>query len=291
MKLYNPIKNISILLLITAVSACSSTYRIPVYDNIPEKIKSTDVTVGLNQEEVYVKFIATNSGGAGVSFGILGAIISSVIDSALNSSSSKDAEKLAKPLRDSIVDIDFSKEFVSALNEKLKDVSWLKANNATVNNSYQFDKTAEMVKGSSSNAVLLISTNYYMDPALDSFNINTVLTMYPNDASLLAVAEKNRPDLETQFIYRNKIRFKFKLLAKVTTKEVAIKEWTKNNAKELTTALRIGVGKVAEMVALDLSNIVNKNAKTDSRTETIVATGENFKISRLANGDLLATIN
>lgn len=295
---FNIVKNLAIVLLVVvSISACSSTYHVPVYSNVPDKIKSTDVTVGLNQEEVYVKFVVSNSGSAGVGFGILGAIIASVVDSAINSSSSEDAEKLAKPFRDATIDVDFSKEFASALNAQLKNVSWLKVNDVMVNNSYQYDKTPEMVKSSSSNAVLLIATNYYMDPALGSFNIDTVLTMHPNDKTLIALAEKNRPYLEVPFLYRNKIRFRFKLPTKASTQKIAIEEWVKNDANELITALRNGVAKVAEMIALDLAKIVDKNAKVDNANESetpkevIVATGENFKIARLRNGDLVTTIN
>ncbi len=292
MTIFNTIKKLSVIALVVTTSACSSTYHIPVYKNVADKVQSTDVTLGLNQEEIYVDFVVAQGGGGG--YGILGALIAAAVNAGINSSSSEDAEKLAIPLRNATVDVNFSSEFTAALNNELKKINWLNANKTYVRNSYKFSDSTELTKDSASSAVLLVTARYYVKPDINAFNIDTVLKLIPNSPALIALANKNKPDEELPYLYRNRISFTFKLPSAALDKEAAIYEWVKNDGKKLITALRKGIGDVAHMIALDLSNTVDSNVKSedsDSKQEVIVASGENYKIARMPTGNLVTTIN
>lgn len=292
MKIYSHIKKLSLATLLIATSACSSTYHIPVYNNVSDKIKSTDVTLGLNQEEIYVDFHVAQGGGGG--YGLLGALIASAINAGINSSSSEDAEKLAVPLRNATVDVNFSSEFTTALNKELKKVSWLNAKKTSVKNSYKFSTSSELTKDSASSAVLLVTAKYYVKQDINAFNIDTVLKLIPNDPALIALANKNKPDEEVPYLYRNNIGFTFKLPSTISDKDAAIQEWVQDNGTRIITALRKGMGEVAQLIAMDLSNTVDIKVKADDtaeKKEVIVASGENYKISRMPAGNVMMSIN
>ena len=73
--------------IILLLSACAtSSYHIPVSNEAHNKIESTNVTLGLNQEEIYLKFVRADSSASTAQFGLLGALIGSAIDASINSS-------------------------------------------------------------------------------------------------------------------------------------------------------------------------------------------------------------
>lgn len=297
MAYYSYRKGIATAILMLTLSACATQYHVPVYDNIPEKITSTDVTVGLNQEELYVKFVRADSSATSAQFGLLGALIGSAIDASVNSSKSEDAEALAKSIRDAVVDVNFSDEFSTAVSAELSNVNWLKANDVKVAHSFDANNTKTYITQSNGGAALIITTNYFMSPDVKSFNINCNVVLYPNDEHAKMIAKQNRPDEEEPVLYRNNINYVYKLKAEVENQEAAVQEWIKGNAVTLKSAIREGVSKMAKMVAMDLTKTRSAGVQQESKptedgadsVETVVETGVNYKIARLPSGSLQAT--
>lgn len=281
------------------MSACAQTpYHVPISSNVHKNIRNTSVKMGLNQEEIYMKFRQADSSSATSQYGFLGALFGSLIDSAINSSESEDAEKLVKPVKNALININFEKEMTSALNSKLRTLKWLRADNTSVISSYNDDMTSEIIEKSKSSAVLMIRPDYYISTDARSFKIDTTVILYPSNSKLKNISKIERPDEEDKIIYRNLFHFTYNLPneKKLTgDKEAVIKNWSKNNGKYIKLAIRTGILQTTKMVALDLSKVVQsknitKLAEAEKKRE-ILKSGKNYELARSPNGALFLLYN
>ena len=292
----NIVKLVFVTTVFLVLSACAQTpYHIPITSNIHKNIDSTSVNIGLNQEEIYMKFRAANSSGS--QFGFLGDLIALLVDSAINSSESEDAEKLAKPIKDALIDMNFAKEISTALSKEIKSLKWVSFKNAKIISSYD-NKSKDLVKKSGSSAVLVIRPDYYISENAKSFKMDTSVTLYPNNSNLNMISSTERPDEEEKIIYRNKLHFTYAFpVGKklITDKKLLIKKWAENKGKYIKYAIRKGVAETAKMLAIDLSKVVPSKRKaqssdTNQKQVTIKSKGS-YKLVRSSNGSLIYSIN
>jgi hypothetical protein len=239
------------LLLILLITGCSSLPHNHLEKNARIHIKETDIVLAVAQEEIIGEIESSNAAAA-TGGGLLGALIGVMIDN----SRAKKAEKAVTPVRDKLIDYDYANILANELDEKIKQVDWLKANNLqlerSINNTWVNDK----VNATSASAILLMQAKYYFTPDLSALQTEVALMMFPNTAALNEYKEKAdvKADVieSNDNIYRNNIISSTTLFEGKSKKENQL-ELEKGDGTNIKEALHKNAKEIAIKIYEDLN--------------------------------------
>jgi len=232
MKNFNQVGRLFIIVLSLLTSACATSYRIPVYDNVLENISTTEVRVGFIPEKLRVLPTVTHGSAAVVQFGLFGGLVSTVVNgtiSAINESRANETKNFSQPLNNVFMDANIKQEFSDALDNNLSSIAWLKASKTILDSSFNENQINSIIDNSSSASVMLVSLNYYISPDVMNFIIEADMAIYPSKKELRTVGNNNRSIKDDDILYRNHVTFVYKLDSDSNEKGVLMQEWTKGH--------------------------------------------------------------
>lgn len=242
----------SILLSAMFLAACATVT--PPHTELPvaarDGISSTDVVVPVRQGEIYV-FVPDSQVAAAAGGGLLWALV----DAGVNSVRTSKAEAAVKPLRDAMVDFDFSQVLQDKLKTSLSQIPWLHAGNVTISK----DTTAAGMDGALANskasAVLFAVTDYHLsnDGAVLSIVVNA--SLFGNNDALNALAQSKTKSPKTALgnsIYRNVFTFEETLPGSSDDRDRNIAAWDAQGSSAMRSALKLGAMKLSMMLVADL---------------------------------------
>ncbi|WP_455222737.1 hypothetical protein [Kaarinaea lacus] len=277
---------------------CAIQSHLPMTKDAQSKIQSTDVVIGLSQEEIYAEIERSNTSAA-----VGGGLLFALIDAAIESSRSDDAETLVTPIKNSLIDYNFPSEFETALSTELQRLTWLNSIKYQTRKPYTPNDVDSVIQAASADILLVFNTSYRFSPGLKSVKVSTAVTGYANSDELKAIAKESSPDAEKPVLYMNSFTYSQPLVGEYTDSEKASKIWSDNNAEQVRTALTEGASEIAKMVATDLEiaraqykdksvQVGEGNQVTmDGATGTLVSEDDKRVILRLANGSMYSAPN
>ena len=277
-------------------SGCATQTHLPMTKDAQNNIQSTDVVIGLAQEEIFAEIEQSN-----VTAATGGGLLFALIDSSINSSRTEDAEELVKPVKNSLIDYDFPSEFETALKAELQRLSWLNTVNYQTEKPYSIKTDENILTKSSADIVLVLNTSYRFSPGLKSIKVSSAIKGYANSEELKTIAEKSNPNSQKPILYMNNFVYSQPIQGMYTDSEQAAKGWSSNEAQQVKTALAQGVEELAKMIATDLdiarAQYKDKSVQAsqgeqvtyDGITGTVVSENGNRVVLRLANGSLYST--
>ncbi len=291
----SPFGALGLLGTLVVVAGCTTTTHVPMSDDARSQIESTDVVVGLQQQEIYAEInhshVSAATGG-----GLIGALIEAMVDTA----SAQAAERFVEPVRNALLNYDFGDELAAALRKDLNRLSWLNTQSFETYYGLNSTKEAEAIERSNSDMLIVADSRYFLNPAFDTLKVMTSVRVHPKDGELVAIAKEAAPDLQRPLLYRNEFAYTRKLPVSVSNREEATEAWVASEGAMIRQALSEGVSTTAAMMALDLdvaratyaehsSQVEERQRKSyDGVTGTVLTDGPDLILMRLQDGTLYA---
>jgi hypothetical protein len=245
------IERVGALLLALSLGACVTPTPTHVALATPAQssIASTEVVAPIAQSEIYI-YVPPTTAGQGQ--GLIGALI----DAGVDSYRAGTAETGVKPLRDAAVDMNFDRDLADQLKASLSPIAWLHLDGVRVVKEVATKKIDVAITGSKDAAVLVAVADYHLSNDGRQLFIVVNVDLYPNSASLAAFkpAKGNAdvPSDPSNALYRNTYTFESDLPGPAAKREVNMPAWTADNAAAFRAAMKLGVAKLGEMIAMDL---------------------------------------
>jgi len=290
--------SITIAVVAFMFGGCAVQTHLPMTKDAQSKIQSTDVVIGLSQEEIYAEIERSNTSAA-----VGGGLLFALIDSAIESSRSEDAEALVTPIKNSLIDYNFPSEFETALSTELQRLTWLNNTKYQTRKPYSPNDVDSIVQAASADVLLVFNTSYRFSPGFKSLKVSTAVTGYAKSNELQTIAKQSNPDSEKPVLYMNSFMYSQPIVGEYTNSEDAVKTWSDNNSERVRAALTEGVTELAKMVATDLeiarAQYKDKSLQVgegtqvtmDGATGTLVSEDDKRVILRLANGSMYSAPN
>lgn len=294
----NKIYSIAFAITTLFFGGCATQSYVHMTKDAQSKIQSTDVVIGLSQEEIFAEIDQSN-----ITAATGGGLLFALIDASVNSSRTEDAETLVAPIKDSLIEYNFPSEFEAALNAELQRLVWLNTINYQIKKPYSATDEDGVLSKASADIVFVFSTSYRFGPGFKSIKISSTVNGYANNEELKAIAKNANPDIEKPLLYKNSFAFSQPFQGEYTDSAQASKAWNNNNAEQVKTALTMGVTELAKMVATDLeiaraqykdqSLQVGQGEQVtyDGKTGTLVSKDDKRIVLRLADGSMYSTVN
>jgi hypothetical protein len=244
-------ERVAALLLALSLGACVTPTPTHVALAAPAQgaIASTEVVAPIAQSEIYI-FVPATTAGQGQ--GLIGALI----DAGVDSYRAGTAQTAIKPLRDAAVDMNFDRDLADQLKASLSPIAWLHLDGVRVVKEVATKKIDGAITGSKDAAVLVAVADYHLSNDGRQLSIVVNVDLYPNSASLAAFkpAKGNAdvPSDPSNAIYRNTFTYECDLPGPPAKREVNMPAWTADNAAAFRAAMKLGVAKLGEMIAMDL---------------------------------------
>jgi hypothetical protein len=214
-----------------------------------DNIASTEMVAPIAQSEIYI-YVPPTTAGQGQ--GLIGALI----DAGVDSYRAGTAESGVKPLRDAAVDMDFDRDLASQLKASLSQIAWLHLDGVRVMKEVAPKKIDGAITGSKDGAVLIAIADYHLSNDGRQLLITVNLDLYPNSAALTPFKPaKGRPDVPSDpsnSLYRNTFTYECDLPGPPVKREINMPAWAADNAAAFRAAMKLGVAKLGEMIAMDL---------------------------------------
>lgn len=242
----------------------------PLDKNLARVAAPVDVFIGIQQPELYAAFevsmVGTSAAAtcgaipgigillAGVCGGTMGAI-----DAAVNSSRAKKADEQIRPLKDTIIDVQFDQLMIDATKLALNAVPDLPLKSVSVTKQVDEKSYEALYKASAANSVMFINLDYQLNKDFSALIISTRETMFPLSAAAKKSAGQpenssndGKPLALEKSIYRSQIFYEYALPAKAATIEENVELWKANNASLLRAGLNNGTAQISKLLAEDL---------------------------------------
>lgn len=212
-------------------------------------ITSTEVVAPIAQSEIYI-YVPPTTAGQGQ--GLIGALI----DAGVDSYRAGTAETGVKPLRDAVVDMNFDADLASQLKASLSQVAWLHLDGVRVVKEVAQKKVDAAITGSRDGAVMIAVADYHLSNDGRQLYIVVNVDLYPNGAALGPFKPaKGKPDVPSDpsnALYRNTFTYESDLPGPPVKREINMPAWAADNATAFRSAMKLGVSKLGQMIAMDL---------------------------------------
>jgi hypothetical protein len=281
------IERFGALLLALMLSACATPTPTHVALATPAQgsIASTEVVAPIAQSEIYI-YVPPTTAGQGQ--GLIGALI----DAGVDSYRAGTAETGVKPLRDAIVDMSFDHDLASQLKDSLSQIAWLHLDGVRVIKEVAGKKIDGAITGSKDGAVLIAIADYHLSNDGRQLFITVNVDLYPNSAALAAFKPaKGRPDVPSDpsnSLYRNTFTYESDLPGPPVKREINMPAWAADNGAAFRAAMKLGVAKLGEMIAMDLQGGPPGAATAPAGAGPVVQ-GPDGVLAREADGSLTFT--
>jgi hypothetical protein len=255
---FKGISKVTILFVIAAsIVGCGSTpnHYLPVAAT--NEIKTTDVYVVVPQKEIVAEVEASNVAAAGG-----GGLLFALIDVAVENSRASTAEELIQPIKDSLIETNFNRLFLNALQSELNSMDWIKVDNVKL--ITDVSKTTRQDNFASANAetVTFINAGYSLSPDFSHLKANANISMLPKTDALKKYSEKATSKKAKQYawhndnnIYRDYVSVLNQLGNSSSDKEENAKNITKNSDD-----LKYKMVSIAESLAKRVVSSMNTTA-------------------------------
>jgi hypothetical protein len=178
-------KIVASMCIAVALVGCGATPNFYVDKSATQNISSTDVYITIAQKEINAEIDRSSVAAAGG-----GGLLFALIDVAVENSRATDAEKLVQPIKDGLVDVDFTELFSESLKQELSEIKWLNVKNVIINNDLTETLAKDNFDASSTDAVLFVNANYSMSSSFDMLKGNSTTSLYPKVQELKQYSEK-----------------------------------------------------------------------------------------------------
>jgi hypothetical protein len=265
------------LLLAMTLGACATTpTHVALSPAAQANIASTEVVAPILQSEIYVYVPPTTAGQGN---GLIGALI----DAGVDRYRAGTAERDIKGLRDTLVDLDFDRDLKSQLQTSLSKIVWLHLDGVRVVKELTVKGLSDDITGSKDSAVIIAIADYHLSNDGSQLVITANLDLHANSPALApfkpAGAKADGPVYaSSNSLYRNHFTFQC-TLHDVGKRDVNMAAWSANNGAAIQSAMKLGVAKIGDMIALDL-----QGGEVD-----LSANDPNGAMARLDDGSLLYT--
>jgi hypothetical protein len=239
------------LLFVLSLGACvtPTPVHVPLAANAQQSIPSAEVVAPIAQSEIYI-FVPATTAGQGQ--GLVGALI----DAGVDAYRAGTAESGVKPLRDAVVDINFDHAFSTQLQSSLSAITWLHLDGVRVVKEATPKTIDQAITGSKDGAVMIAVTDYHLSNDGRQLLITANVDLYSNSTSLAPFKPaKGKPDVlsdSSNSLYRNTFTFESDLAGPPAKRELNMVVWTANNGAAFRAAMKLGVAKLGEMIAMDI---------------------------------------
>lgn len=216
--------------VVLLLSACAGPTRVALTPEVRQQLTDLSAKSVVWQDEVVVQ--AANPGvAAAMGGGLLGALI----DSSISEGRQNTVQTAINPFYASVDDVDFRKDFWSALDTSFKGDYALKLNGFTKTALRSGrNPAADLPKGKS---VLLVNTEYTLSPDYTRLNMVTWATVWQSGA--------DKPVYLNQFTYQS---------SSTGVGEVeSIRQWSANKGERYRTVIAEGIAETVAMLKLDLA--------------------------------------
>lgn len=222
-------------------------------------IQELDTRVVVVQDEVIVDVKASNSVGAGVAFGLIGALITSTIDSKVTNNRVKSTQDLMGGFYQAIEDVDFRREFNEAVQPAMASYA-IKVASVTTTPIALNDATLRQWRDGLAvgQSLMIIAPRYTLSADFRTFDAETVLTMWRKEGD-------DRP------INRGVLRYQSAPLG-AGGKE-SIEGWSANNAAAFRAVIKEAVAETMALVRADL-DVTDNEVKPDQQREFPFSSGD-----------------
>lgn len=233
--------------LLINIFGCAAVNEVPMQPEAKKLIKSSNVVVGINQQEIYAEINHSNTTAA-----MGGGLLFALIDSAVDSSRTSDAEELIKPIRNALIDYNFSRNFSSAMKKELKGLDWMKLRKLNVDTNLDPAREETIRNSSKDSIVMFADTRYYLSADFSALNIITNVRIYPKTKELMDVAKKiDGNNAENPLLYKHTLMTIQPLKNAAGTPEERIEAWTKKDS-HIRDALNRGIAQISMDLVEDL---------------------------------------
>ena len=233
--------------LLINLFGCAAVNEVPMQPEAKKLIKSSNVVVGINQQEIYAEINHSNTTAA-----MGGGLLFALIDSAVDSSRTSDAEDMIKPIRNALIDYDFSTNFSAAMKNELKRLDWFRLRKLSVDTNLDPAREEKLRSSGRDSIVMFADTRYYLSADFSALNIITNVRMYPKTKELLDVAKKiDGNSQEAPLLYKHTIMTIQPLKNAAGTPEERVTAWTMKQS-HIRDALNRGITQTSKDLVADL---------------------------------------
>lgn len=233
--------------LLINLFGCATVNEVPMQPEAKKLIKSSNVVVGINQQEIYAEINRSNTSAA-----MGGGLLFALIDSAVDSSRTGDAEEMIKPIRNALIDYDFPNNFSSAMEKELKGLDWFRLRKLSVDPNLDPAREEKLRSSGKDSIVMFANTRYYLSADFSSLNIVTNVRIYPKTTELLDVAKKiDGNNQEAPLLYKHTIMTMQPLKNAAGTPEERVTAWTMKQS-HIRDALNRGIAQISRDLVADL---------------------------------------
>ena len=160
-------KQLLAVLATLSLVGCAGSYSTTFDRTADAEPVTVHVAPVLNQEEMAIQFVATDSSAATAQFGLIGALVGSVVDATINAANARKAERKAEFIREMTADYDFVQSaHQSALTIGQSDLWNILAVNEPIATEEGDAIAAEILAAGEADAVVLLNVEYALTPSL-----------------------------------------------------------------------------------------------------------------------------
>jgi len=248
----NHIKSLLLLALISTTSACSVAPNHHLSAQAVNKIASAQIIVSVEQKEIKAEIEQSNVAAASG-----GGLLFALIDVAVENSRANTAEKFIQPIKDALVQEDFSATFMTNISQELKDTKWLSTHEMVLNRELNTLDTKKRFEETNADTVLLIYPHYSIAADFSAMIGKATLILLPKNESLKMHAESGT----TKKAKRNPLHIDNNLIRDIVKVSLPFGGTSTNakfNAQYLAQKPSILKTRLSE-VALKLAQEIKKN--------------------------------
>jgi hypothetical protein len=205
--------------------------------------------------------VSNVSSGMGGSGGAVGALIGAIIDTSVNQHRADAAEDGVKPLRNALIDYDFDRRALQAMQLTLAKIPGFDATKVAFGKDGSHDKLLSVLDHSGSSQVLVARYGYTLSPDFSQLVVDLAVDIYPKNVTQ-GSSQTDRVSassaLYTQrFWYVESVPQKLRVLGQNVT------QWSDNGARAARAALDVGLSGVDDLFIRSMSQTPEAAAALD----------------------------
>jgi hypothetical protein len=228
----------ALLVAAALLGGCASPLRMTLTAEQRASIQSLETKVVVIQDEVIVDVRPSNATGAGMMFGLVGALITTAIDSSVTNSRMKSAQELMVPFYTSIEDLDYRREFASALQASAADQPFKMSSITATPMSFTDEQLRKWRNAlPAGQNLMLVVPRYRLSADFRTFDTETWVTIWDKGA-------------QDQPINRSVLRYQS--TPQGAGDAPSVLAWSANNAAAFRNAIRESLAETMDMMQADL---------------------------------------
>ena len=259
--------------IVAFAAGCATTNRVALTPAHKTELTATQPLAVVPQQEIGVDINRSNMTGV-----MGGGLVWAITDAVIDHSRTKKAEGNVTVARDALIDFDFGRTLVAALDQELAGVGWLHAGKCTIQHVADGAAARKLAQNLGASALLIVDTDYRFTSDFGAIALTLQVTIYEKGA---------KSDAEP--IYKNTFYTLWGFPASATTAGGgavggAVELWAQNHGKAAREAITQGCTELAAMVAYDLplSEAANRAAKDGQKRGTLMVQNRLLNVPPLA---------